>query len=96
MMGNQLNIKDDETHALASELASLTGESMAAAVKKALREVLERERREREIKAKVARVMALAAEIRANMTGPPMTNADLDAALYDERGLPKGAWPGGD
>jgi antitoxin VapB len=95
-MANQLNIKDDETHALASELASLTGESMAGAVKKALREVLERERRERDVQAKVKRVLALAAELRASMTGPPITNAELDDMLYDERGMWKGSWPGGD
>lgn len=36
----QLNIKDDDTHALAKRLASLTGESMAKAVKRAIQERL--------------------------------------------------------
>lgn len=36
----QLNIKDDDTHALAKRLASLTGESMAKAVKRAIQEKL--------------------------------------------------------
>ncbi len=35
-----LNIKDDDTHALAKRLASLTGESMAKAVKRAIQEKL--------------------------------------------------------
>lgn len=35
-----LNIKDDDTHALAKRLASLTGESMAKAVKHAIQEKL--------------------------------------------------------
>ena len=35
-----LNIKDDDTHQLAKKLASLTGESMAKAVKRAIQEKL--------------------------------------------------------
>ena len=35
-----LNIKDDDTHTLAKRLASLTGESMAKAVKRAIQEKL--------------------------------------------------------
>ena len=35
-----LNIKDDDTHALAKRLANLTGESMAKAVKRAIQEKL--------------------------------------------------------
>jgi len=42
-----LNIKNEETHRLAQELARLTGESMTAAVTEAVRERLERVRRER-------------------------------------------------
>lgn len=38
----QLNIKDTYTHALAKRLASLTGESMAKAVKRAIQEKLAR------------------------------------------------------
>ena len=38
----QLNIKDADTHALAKRLASLTGESMAKAVKRAIQEKLAR------------------------------------------------------
>jgi antitoxin VapB len=42
-----LNIKNEETHRLAQELARLTGESMTAAVTEAVRERLDRVRRER-------------------------------------------------
>jgi antitoxin VapB len=42
-----LNIKNDEAHKLATELANLTGESLTAAVTLALRERLARERRRR-------------------------------------------------
>ena len=41
-----LNIKSREAHELAAELARLTGESMTKAVTEALRERLERKRRE--------------------------------------------------
>ena len=44
----QLNIKDAEATRLARELAELTGESQTEAVRKALRERLEREKAERE------------------------------------------------
>src|SRR5436190_24097788 len=41
-----LNIKNEETHRLAVELAKLTGESLTAAVTQAVRERLDRIRRE--------------------------------------------------
>jgi antitoxin VapB len=41
-----LNLKDENTHRLVRELAALTGESMTAAVRVAVRERLERLRRE--------------------------------------------------
>ena len=40
-----LNIKNDEAHKLATELAQLTGENLTSAVTLALRERLARERR---------------------------------------------------
>ena len=44
----QLNIKDAEATRLARELAELTGESQTEAVRKALRERLDREKADRE------------------------------------------------
>ena len=43
-----LNIKSDEAHRLARQLAGLTGESVTAAVTRALGERLDRVRRERQ------------------------------------------------
>ena len=48
--------------------------------------VQERLKRERERKAKLDRLMALAAEIRAHMTEPVSSDHGW---LYDENGLPK-------
>ncbi|MBK1665855.1 hypothetical protein CKO38_15025 [Rhodospirillum rubrum] len=42
-----LTLKNEEAHRLARELAALTGESMATAVTEAVRERLDRLRRER-------------------------------------------------
>jgi len=39
-----LNIKDEETHRLVSELAQLTGESLTAAVKISVKERIERQK----------------------------------------------------
>ncbi len=40
-----LNIKDEETHQLASQLAKLTGESLTLAVKVSVKERLERQQK---------------------------------------------------
>jgi antitoxin VapB len=87
-MGAQLNIKSEDAYRLASELAALTGESLTAAVTAALHERLERERRERDIEraGRLARIAALAAEIRASIPGP-VSSADHND-LYGPDGLP--------
>ena len=83
-----LNIKNEETCQLASELAALTGETMTGAITVALRERLERERHQHSVEERLRRIRAIAeqcaAELRA--AGPPIDHAEL---LYDERGLPK-------
>jgi len=79
-----LNIKNEETHRLAQQLAKLTGESMTAAVDKAVRERLERVRgKSREGMAE--KLMKIGEECAARLKGPlkPMEIDDL----YDERGL---------
>ena len=48
-----INIKNEETCQLASELAQLTGETMTGAITVALKERLERERSERSAEARV-------------------------------------------
>ena len=83
-----LNIKNEETCRLTGELAHLTGETMTGAITVALRERLERERRQRGVDARL-RKMRVIAERCAKLLrkgGPPVDHGDL---LYDERGLPK-------
>ena len=80
-----LNIKNDEAHKLASELADLTGESLTAAVTLALRERLVRERRRRRPDRIVARLMKIGSRYAALAD----TGRSSDEILgYDEHGLP--------
>lgn len=80
-----LNIKNDEAHKLASELADLTGESLTAAVTLALRERLARERRRRRPDRIVAQLMKIGSRYAALAD----TGRSSDEILgYDEHGLP--------
>ena len=83
-----LNIKNDETCRLAGELAQLTGETMTGAITVALRERLEREKRERSVENRVQELRAIA-ERCANLLGPGPSAVEHGDVLYDERGLPK-------
>jgi antitoxin VapB len=82
-----LNIKNEETHKLAKELADLTGESMSEAVAQAVRQRLQRVRSERG-EGLVERLLAIGRDCAAHMKEPYLSidHADL---LYDELGLPK-------
>jgi antitoxin VapB len=80
-----LNIKNDEAHKLASELADLTGESLTSAVTLALRERLARERRRRRPDRIAARLMKIGSRYAALAdTG----RSPEDILGYDEHGLP--------
>ncbi|HEY3000879.1 MAG TPA: type II toxin-antitoxin system VapB family antitoxin [Kribbellaceae bacterium] len=83
-----MNIKNQQTHDLARELASLTGETVTQAVTVAIRERLDRLRDEAGAEQRIADMHALAREIRELL--PPdafaVPHGDL---LYDEMGLPK-------
>ena len=81
-----LNIKSEETHRLAKELAELTGESMSQAVAEAVRERLGRIRKER--KGLAERLLAIGEETAPYFTGHFKT-ADHGDLLYDDKGLPK-------
>jgi antitoxin VapB len=82
-----LNIKNEEAHRLAQQLAALTGESMAAAVTQAVRERLDRVRRERG--ASLAdRLLAIGKDCAAHLKDP-FRCVDHGDLLYDERGLPR-------
>jgi antitoxin VapB len=82
-----LNIKNEETHRLARELARLTGESMTAAVNEAIRERLERVRGKSK-KSRVERILEIGKECAAHMK-EPYKSIDHGDLLYDEKGLPK-------
>jgi antitoxin VapB len=79
-----MNIKDEEAHRLAKELASLTGESMTRAVTEAIRERLARERR----KGLVEKWLAIGGQL-APLWKEPYKSLDHADLLYDEKGLPK-------
>ncbi len=83
-----LNIKNEATCALARELADLTGETMTRAISVALRERLERQKRERDKEALLRDVRAIAERCAALMEPGP-SSTEIGDFLYDERGLPK-------
>ena len=82
-----LNIKNEETHRLAQELARLTGESMTVAVSEAIRERLERVRG-RSNGDIAERLLEIGRECAAHLK-EPYKSLDIDELLYDEKGMPK-------
>jgi antitoxin VapB len=82
-----LNIKDKETHRLAGELAKLTGESMTTAVTIAVRERLDRVRREQG-GCLADRLLTIGKDCAAHLK-EPWRSADHGDHLYDDRGLPR-------
>lgn len=83
-----MNIKNDEAHRLAQEIAEATGETITATVLRALRELKARElRQSRTPEEKLAAWKAW--EKAHPRTGSIMSNEEADAFLYDDRGLPK-------
>ena len=95
----QLNIKDAEATRLARQLADLTGESQTEAVRRALRERLEREQAERaardvrtaeekrrEFEKVWAKIQKIQKRVKKRRSGAGDFTED---DLYDENGLPK-------
>ncbi|HEY3974469.1 MAG TPA: type II toxin-antitoxin system VapB family antitoxin [Candidatus Sulfotelmatobacter sp.] len=82
-----LNIKNEKTHRLVRQLARITGESMTAAVEQAVRERLERVRREAQT-GRVQRILEIGKECAAHLP-EPYRSIDHGELLYDEKGLPK-------
>jgi len=82
-----LNIKNEEAHRLAKQLAKLTGESMTKAVTQALRERLDRVHSERGNR-KARRILNIAKEC-APLWKEPFRSIEHGELLYDEKGLPK-------
>jgi antitoxin VapB len=82
-----LNIKNRETHRLIEELAELTGESMTTAVTTAVRERLDRARRQQGPRLS-DQLLAIGKDCAARLK-EPYRSADHGELLYDERGLPR-------
>lgn len=83
-----LNIKNEDTCRLASELASLTGETMTRAITVALQERLERELRSRSVEARMEAIEAISQRC-AQLLRPGPSAVEHGDFLYDEHGLPK-------
>ena len=82
-----LNIKNKETHRLIEELAELTGENMTAAVTTAVRERLDRTRRQQG-QSLSDQLLAIGRDCAAHLK-EPYRSADHGELLYDDRGLPR-------
>lgn len=83
-----LNIKDEEIHRKAHELAKLTGESVTAAVGAAINERLDREQRIHKRHNRLEWLLQLSKETSALMNDG-RTSKELMDELYDpETGLP--------
>lgn len=83
-----LNIKSEDAHRLARELAARTGESMTKAVVIALRERLER-LKQGPTEDRVQRILTIARDCAAHLS-EEVRSIDHDALLYDEKtGLPR-------
>lgn len=82
-----LNIKDEEAHLMARQLARLTKESMTTAVREALRERLERVRGSKN-GGLAERLLKIGRESAAHLK-EPYRSIDHGELLYDEKGMPK-------
>jgi antitoxin VapB len=83
-----LNIKNEETHRLVSELANLRGVTLVTAVTEATREALERERASRR-ESRMEWLGRITRETAAIMNDG-RTSKELMEELYDDKtGLPK-------
>ncbi len=91
-----LNIKDDETHELVRQLATLKGMSLTAAVKDAVKSEIERENARQGgsgLKGRKKRsdvLQAFARDFVSRVKDTREINSwDIDKLLYDENGFPK-------
>ncbi len=82
-----LNIKNQETHRLALELAALTGQTVTDAVKDALRQRLESLRGQSSEEV-AGRLMDIGKDC-ASRWKSPLDSQNHGDYLYDERGLPR-------
>ena len=82
-----MNIKNKEANRLARQLSKLTGESLTTAITEAVRERLDRVRRERD--SDLAERLLLIGRDCAARLKQPFRTIDHGDMLYDDRGLPK-------
>jgi len=82
-----LNIKNDQTHKLAKELAKATGQNMTAAITEAVRERLDRVRSEQGA-GLAERLLAIGKDCAAHLR-EPFRAVDHGELLYNEKGLPR-------
>ena len=82
-----MNIKSKEAYRLTKQLSTLTGESLTTAVTEAVRERLERVRREHGVDL-AERLLAIGRDC-ATRLKEPFRTIDHENMLYDDRGLPK-------
>ena len=82
-----MNIKNKETYRLTKQLSELTGESLTTAITEAVRERLDRVRRERGVDL-AERLLLIGRDCAAHLRQPFRTVNHADM-LYDDRGLPK-------
>jgi len=81
-----LNIKNEETHRRAQELARLAGETMTGAIDRAITERLYRIRKRRNKADLVERLLKIGRECAAL---PVLDRRKPEDMLYDKHGLPK-------
>jgi antitoxin VapB len=82
-----MNIKNKEAYQLTKQLAKLTGESLTTAITEAVRERLDRVRRERGVDV-AERLLVIGRNCAAHLK-KRYRIIDHGGMLYDERGLPK-------
>lgn len=82
-----LNIKNDDAHKMAAELAALRGISLSKAVTDAIRNELEREKQHRARTGLSRELLEIGRRCAAHIRGP-ISSRDHAGILYDERGLP--------
>ena len=82
-----MNIKNKEANQLARQLSKLTGESLTIAVTEAVRERLDRVRREHGVHL-AERLLLIGRDCAAHLK-KPFRSIDHGDMLYDDRGLPE-------
>lgn len=83
-----LNIKNDEAHELATELARLTGKSKTAVVIDSLRLQLEQLKRYQDKETRLEELMAIGQRCAAHLS-QPLAAVQHGDILYNQAGMPE-------